>query len=172
MGTLVNFNATTLFSQSTSASGPSSGGTTGGVTTLSQDSVSFGAGGISDAEFQRIVLERAFEKLRAVVDDARAELGIPEGAVVDTSAEATAQRIVEFALSKFEYYQENHPELGEDEARAQFAEFIGGAILQGIQEASDILIALNALNPDSELKIDTIGSIIQERLDAFALGDS
>ena len=100
MGTLVNFNATALFSPATSASGPSSGGTTGGVSTLSQDSVSFGTGGISDAESQKIVLERAFEKLRAVVDDARAELGIPEGAVVDTSAEATARRIVEFEVRR------------------------------------------------------------------------
>ena len=63
-------------------------------------------------------------------------------------------------------------ELSEDEARAQFAEFIGGAINQGIQEASAILTALNALNPDVESMIETISSIINERLAAFAQGDT
>lgn len=172
MGTLVSLNSTALFSQATSKSGATSRGTLGSASTVSQDSASFGAGGVSNAQSMNIVLERAMEKLRAVVEEARAELGIPEGATLDTSPEATAQRIVEFALGNFGHYQANHPELGEDEARAQFVDFIGAAIQQGIQEASGILGALNALNPEVESMIETISNIIQERLDAFALGGS
>lgn len=117
-----------------------------------------------------IVLERAFEKLRAVVGNARAELGIPEGTVLDTSPEATANRIVDFALGAFESYWGNHDDLNQDDARAAFADFIGKAINQGIEEARDILTALNALNPEVGGNIDTISSLIQERLDAFVTG--
>ncbi len=172
MGTLVDFNFTTPFAHSTSASGATSGGTRGGISIVSQDSVSFGAGGLSNDESMQIVFERAMEKLRGVVDAARAELGFPEGAAIDTSPEATAGRIVDFALGNFGHFYDNHPELSEDEARVQFADFIGDAINQGIQEASDILTALNALNPDVESMIETISGIINERLAAFAQGDA
>ncbi len=132
------------------------------------DSVHFGAQPPSAAEASGIIVERAMERLRQVVNDARAELGIPEGAMLDTSPEATAQRIVDFALGFFNQYLENHQELSEDDARQEFATFIGTAIQQGIHEAQGILGALNALNPDLESLIGAIESIVQEQLDAFA----
>ena len=132
------------------------------------DSVQFGAQPPSAAEASGIIVERAFERLRQVVSDARAELGIPEGATLDTSPEATAQRIVDFALGFFGQYLANHQELSEDDARQEFAAFIGAAIQQGIQEAQDILGALNALNSGVESMIGTIESIVQVQLDAFA----
>ena len=103
----------------------------------------------------------------AVVGDARAELGIPEGAAIDTSAEATAGRIADFALGAFEAFKRNHGDLGEDEAREEFVAFIGAAINQGISEARGILEALSALNPEVGTKIDTISGFIQQRLDDF-----
>ena len=133
-----------------------------------KDSVRFGAQSPSAAEASSIIVERALERLRQVVSDARAELGIPEGATFDTSPEATAQRIVDFALGFFNQYLGNHQELSEDDARQEFATFIGTAIQQGIQEAQDILGALNALNPEVESLIGAIESILQEQLDAFA----
>lgn len=170
MGTLINFNATSVFTQSTSTSGGTSTTTQVSATTASLDIVQFGSGALSNAESMNIVLERAMEKLRAVVGEARAELGIPEDALLDTSPEATAERILEFALSSFDLYYDNHPELGEDEARQQFADFIGGAIMQGIQEASDILISLEALTPGVDSMIETITGIIEGGLAAFAAG--
>ena len=128
----------------------------------------FGAQPPSAAEAINIVVERAMERLRQVVSDARAELGIPEDATLDTSPEATAQRIVDFALGFFDQYVENHPELSGDDARQEFSIFIGAAIQQGIQEAQGILGALDALNPEVESLIGAIESIVQERLDAFA----
>ncbi len=116
-----------------------------------------------------MVLERTFEKLRAVVSEARRELGIPEGAVLDTSPEATANRIADFALGAFDRWYEDHAELGEDDARQQFTAFIGGAISQGIEEARGILTALNALTPEVNADIDTTYGIIQERLNDFAM---
>ena len=136
-----------------------------------KDKLELGKGSpLSKEQTNALILERAFNKLRSVVDDARAELGLPEGAELDTSAEATAQRIGDFALNFFDKYLEKHPEVEGDAARKQFADFIGGAIKQGIEEARGILDALSALNPDLTGKIDSIGQLIQQRLDDFVAG--
>ena len=134
------------------------------------DIVQFGAKPVSNDQAMNVVLERAMARLRAVVGDARAELGIPEGTIIDTSAEATAGRIVDFALGAFSAWSKNHPDIGEDEAREQFAQFIGGAISQGIQEARGILGALQALSPDVDNNINSIAEIISQRLGDFVAG--
>lgn len=139
----------------------------GGKSPLARDVLQLGSIPLSNGDSMRVVLERAMEKLRAVVGDARAELGIPEGAVIDTSAEATAGRIADFALGAFETFKRNHGDLGGDEARQEFVAFIGAAINQGISEARGILDALSALNPEVGSKIDTISGLIQQRLDDF-----
>lgn len=132
------------------------------------DTVSLGTGeSISTRQAMEIVVERAMEKLRAVVDNAREELGIPEGAVIDTSPEATAGRIVDFALGFFSKYAEEHGLNDDEEGRKQFADFIGGAIQQGIGEARSILTALSALNPEIEKGISSTWDIIQQRLNDF-----
>ena len=133
-----------------------------------QDSVEFGKDSrVSVGQAQGIVLDRAYEQLRALVDEARTELGIPEGGVYDTSPEATANRIADFALGFFSKYAGNN-QLEDDEAgRAQFASFIGKAIETGINEARDILGALQALSPEIGGSIDKTASIIQQRLDDF-----
>ena len=134
---------------------------------LRADSVLFGATGISREQSFSIVLERSYESLRSVIAGAREELGIPEGQVLDTSAEATANRIADFALNFFENYAENHPELEGQDAKQAFVDFIGAAIETGIQEARDILGSLSALSPEIDSSIDSIGDIVRQRLDAF-----
>lgn len=114
-----------------------------------------------------LVRERAYEKLRGVVNDARSALGIPEGAIIDTSPEATADRIVNFALRFFSKYAENNGLADDEEGRRQFAQFIGGAIGQGIQEARDILQGLQVLTPEADNLIENTASVIQQRLDDF-----
>ena len=125
---------------------------------------------LSKEQTNAIILDRAYNKLRSVVDGARAELGLPEGSTLDISAEATAQRIGDFALNFFDKYLEKHPEVSGEAARKQFADFIGAAIGQGIEEASGILESLSALDPDVTTKIDSIGQLIQKRLDDFVAG--
>ena len=130
------------------------------------DSFSFSAK-ISFSQSQSIVVDRAFEQLRAVVEEARAELGIPEGEVLDTSPEATANRIADFALNFFSQYAENNGRADDEAGRSQFADFIGDAITQGIDEARGILTALSALDPEIESGIDQTADYIQGRLDDF-----
>ena len=113
------------------------------------------------------MVERALDKLRAVVADAKAELNLPEDSPLDTSPEATATRIADFALGFFSKYAENNGLEDNEEGRAQFAQFIGEAINAGIGEARDILSALKALNPDVDNGIEATAQIIQSRLDDF-----
>jgi len=130
------------------------------------DSVSFTAT-VSKGQAQSIVLERAYEQLRGVVAEARTALGIPEGQVLDTSPEATANRIADFALNFFSQYAKNNGLADDEEGRRQFADFIGGAIGKGIDEARGILNALNVLNPEIGAGIDKTAELIQARLENF-----
>ena len=132
-----------------------------------QDILQIGSQPLTDAQSTNVVLERAMSQLRAVVDEARAALGLPDGAVVDTSAEATGNRIADFALRAFDSFRNNHDDLSDEDAKAAFVEFIGAAIEQGIQEAREILGALSALNPKVDGKITTISEVIHQRLQQF-----
>ena len=138
---------------------------------LPQDQLELGRGKpLSNGQAMNIVLERSMAKLQAVVTEAREALGIPQHAVLDTSAEATGNRIADFALSFFEKWGENHPELAGEEARSEYASFIGGAIQQGIGEARGILSALDVLSPEVNGQIDTTWQVVQTRLDDFISG--
>ncbi len=140
---------------------------------MPQDIVDFGKSrAFSAQDAIRIVNERMMEKLRGVVEGAQQALGMNGMAMIDTSAEATAGRIADFALGFFEAWRKNHADLGDDDARKQFASFIGAAIKQGIDEASGILTALNALTPQNTSLIQNIASIVQQRLDDFVSGNA
>ncbi|MDQ1257105.1 MAG: hypothetical protein QG656_1707 [Candidatus Hydrogenedentes bacterium] len=122
---------------------------------------------VTNGQAMSIVLDRTYEQLKSVVGDARKALGIPENVLVDTSPEATATRIADFALGAYEQWRGNHADLAEADAKNQFAEFIGGAIDQGIEEAKGILTSLNALNDSVSQDIDTTRGLIQTRLEDF-----
>jgi len=144
---------------------------TSNVSAAKTDSVAFGQQSkISASQANSILLERAYDKLRSVVSDAKAALGLSDTDQIDTSNEATANRIADFALGAFEKWRSTaaRAALSDEEARKQFTTFIGGAINQGISEASNILGALNALTPEVSNNIQSISDIIQKRLDDFA----
>lgn len=131
------------------------------------DTAIFGSTSITYEESITIVLDRSYARLQDVVGDARAALGLSTDQAIDTSPEATANRIADFALNFFAQYVENHPELADADAKQAFVDFIGQAIAQGIEEARGILDSLNALNPQINSSIDSISEVIQQRLDAF-----
>jgi len=126
---------------------------------------------VSEGKAQGIVLERAYERLRQVVGAAREELGIAEGTELDTSPEATANRIADFALGFFSKYAENNGLANDEEGRRKYVEFIGKAVTQGIDEARGILGALNALNPNISANIDKTAEVIGKRFEDFIAGN-
>lgn len=140
-------------------------------TTKTGDQVLLGKDKLSNNQIMNMVVERSMAKLRAVVDDAKAALGLSENDSLDTSPEATANRIADFALNFYDKWREKHTDGTEEDARKQYASFIGGAIQQGIGEARDILGALNAMNSDVSGNIDKTWEHIQARLNKFIAGE-
>jgi hypothetical protein len=135
---------------------------------LSQDVLSLGTSGtVTSDQAMNLVVERAMDKLRSVVDQARADLGMDKDTQVDTSPDATADRIVTFALGAFDKYAKQHGLENNEDGRSQFATFIGGAIKEGVSQARGILTALSALTPDVNTNITKTTDVIQQRLDDF-----
>ena len=133
-----------------------------------KDVIEIGKGkSLSSDESMQIVVERAMDKLRSVVSDARSQLGLSEDQQVDTSPDATAGRIADFALGAFSSWSKNHTDVEGEDARQQFVDFIGGAIQQGISEARGILQSLNSLTGEVDGNIDKTWSAVQSRLNDF-----
>jgi len=86
---------------------------------------------------------------------------------VDTSPEATADRIVSFATQFFTLHQEQNSNMDFDEQLNSFMNIIGGAIDQGFGEAKDILTSLQVLEGDIESGVEQTYSLVQEGLAAF-----
>jgi len=86
---------------------------------------------------------------------------------LDVSPEATAGRILSFSIGLFSLYQQQHPELSEQEQADKFAEIIGGGIDTGFSEARVILDGLGVLEGEIADNIDKTYNIIQEGLTAF-----
>ena len=135
------------------------------------DTVEFGQGAsVTSKDAQDVIYERAIAKLKAVVAEAKETLGLPEGAPLDLSNEATANRIADFALSAFDSWRSGHQDFSDGDAATQFSEFIQTAIGKGIDEAKGILKALNALTPEVESNISTISELISARMNDFVSG--
>lgn len=78
--------------------------------------------------------------------------------------EATASRIVDFALSFFPMFAKQHPEMSYEEQVDAYQKLIGAAIDDGFSEAMKILGAL----PDSVMEqVNETRSLIDEKLGAF-----
>jgi len=69
---------------------------------------------------------------------------------LDISPEATADRILKFSIGLFPLYQQQHPELSEQEQAEKFVEIVGGGIDTGFSEARDILSGLGVLEGEIE----------------------
>ncbi len=112
--------------------------------------------------------QKDLQNLESLVESAKADLGVAPDTSFDVTPEATANRIVDFALLAFSQFQENHADLSEEDVRIEFVEFIGKAIGKGVEEAKDILTGLNALTDGVDADITTTVDIINQRLQEFA----
>ncbi|MCI2964680.1 MULTISPECIES: DUF5610 domain-containing protein [Shewanella] len=86
---------------------------------------------------------------------------------VDTSPEATADRIVSFATQFFSIHQQQNSGMSLDEQLDSFMGIIGGAIDNGFKEAKDILSGLRVLQGDIADGVDKTYGLVQEGLQAF-----
>ena len=118
---------------------------------------------------QALLLKTALEGIN---DALKASLG--ENAIqnaydsgLDVSPEATADRIVSLSTAFFGSFQEQHPELSEEEALTKFIDVISGGIDTGFSEARDILSGLQVLEGDIASDIDSTYDLVQQGLKAF-----
>jgi hypothetical protein len=86
---------------------------------------------------------------------------------IDYSPEATAERIVAFSTQFFGAYQEQNPDMDEEESLASFVEIIRGGIEQGFGEAKDILGSLKVLDGDIADNVDKTYELVQKGLQSF-----
>jgi len=110
--------------------------------------------------------------IEAINDELAPELGedaIEKGyeSGLDVSPEATSGRILSFSLGLFSLYQQQHPELNEQEQAEKFVGIIGGGIDTGFSEAREILDGLGVLKDEIAENIDKTYDLIQDGLIAF-----
>ncbi|PCJ30617.1 MAG: hypothetical protein COA90_08770 [Gammaproteobacteria bacterium] len=118
---------------------------------------------------QALVLKTALEGINDALQGTLGDNAIQASydAGIDVSPEATADRIVSMSTAFFSAYQNNHPELSQEEAVTNFTAIISGGIDQGFSEAREILSGLDVLNGDIASNIDRTYTLVQEKLDLF-----
>ena len=84
---------------------------------------------------------------------------------VDVSPEATADRIVSFALGLKKHYQEQNPQLDEKELMANFEAEIRRGIRAGFSSARGTLGGLDMLHEEIEANVDSTWELVQAKLD-------
>ena len=86
---------------------------------------------------------------------------------IDTSPEATAERIVAFATGFYGRYKELNPDKSEEENLNNFLQIIGGGIDKGFDDAKDILKGLKVYEGEVESGVDKTYSLVMQGLDSF-----
>lgn len=86
---------------------------------------------------------------------------------IDTSPEATADRIVAFATGFYSRYKELNPGASEEETLDQFLGIIGGGIETGFNDAKDILKGLKVYEGEVESGVDKTYSLVMQGLTSF-----
>jgi hypothetical protein len=130
-----------------------------------QQEVSLSSGNEPMILLYRAAIEAINEELAPTMGDNALQTAYDNG--VDTSPDATADRIVSFATNFFSLYQDQNSSMSFDEQLSSFMEIIGGAIDQGFDEAKEILTGLEVLEGDIASGVEQTYSLIQEGLLAF-----
>ena len=86
---------------------------------------------------------------------------------IDTSPEATAERIVAFATGFYSRYKELNPGKSEEETLDSFLKVIGGGIEKGFADAKDILKGLKVYEGEVESGVDKTYGLVMQGLNSF-----
>lgn len=86
---------------------------------------------------------------------------------IDTSPEATADRIVAFATGFYSRYKELNPGKSEEETLDSFMKIIGGGIEKGFNDAKDILKGLKVYEGEVESGVDKTYGLVMQGLSNF-----
>lgn len=146
-----------------------SGDGQGGKTT-SVDSVQIGlSANMTVEDASKILKDRLAEKINDAFKKAGVNVDIREVQKqnLDTSPEATAKRIVDFATSFIGAYAKNHANQDEKGQLEGFMSLIGGAIDKGFSDARDILKGIADISGPISDNIDKTYTLTQKGLGDF-----
>jgi hypothetical protein len=90
----------------------------------------------------QLISDKSLQKIQEMTQLAAAKLGYDLN-TIDTSPEATSDRISSFAINMFPLYQKQNPGLSEEEAATKYRDLIKNAVNDGYQEALAVLSSLN-----------------------------
>lgn len=113
----------------------------------------------------QIAIDAINAELAPAMGDNAIERAQREG--LDTSPEATAERIVSMTMGTFGKFQELHAELPESEQIDRFLELISLGIDQGFGAAKDILEGLSVLKGSIADDIGKTYELVQQGLERF-----
>ncbi|MGL5394367.1 MAG: DUF5610 domain-containing protein [Shewanella sp.] len=130
-----------------------------------QEDVSLKSGDQSMTLLYRAAIEAINKELAPSMGENAIQTAYDNG--VDTSPEATADRIVSFATQFFSVHQQQNSNMSLDEQLDSFMSIIGGAIDNGFKEARDILSGLKVLQGDIADGVDKTYGLVQEGLQDF-----
>ncbi|MBL7002624.1 MAG: DUF5610 domain-containing protein [Gammaproteobacteria bacterium] len=117
-----------------------------------------------------LVLKTALENINEALQESTGEANSIQSAYdagVDVSPEVTASRIVSLSTGFFNRYQQNHPEMEQDEALTSFVEIIQKGVDTGFGEAREILSGLDVLEGDIANNINQTYELVQQKLELF-----
>jgi hypothetical protein len=132
-----------------------------------RDVLELGRRTVTLQDIQKILQDHIFRKLGIALDGLGKEGETEIGAPHDSSAEATAGRIADFVEAGYGIWRKNNPGGEEDDARKAYIGFISKAVNQGISEARQIFETLGALNGKVADFVNTVESIVHNRMEAF-----
>jgi hypothetical protein len=138
--------------------------------TLSMNSVQLNlSASVTIEDANKILKDRLAEKINAAFEQAGVDIDIREieQQNLDTSPEATARRIVDFATGFLGAYAKNHADEDEKGQLEGFMSLIGDAIDQGFSDARDILQGIADISGSISDNIDKTYELTQKGLDDF-----
>ena len=113
-----------------------------------------------------LIFDKIAAKVAEKYGDEAAEL-IKFDSDLDTSPQATAERIFTFATGFYQKYAEQHSDEDAKEVLSRFMTTIRNAVDQGFQEAQKILAGLSGFTPEIEDVAKQTYQQLQEMLDRF-----
>ena len=123
-----------------------------------------------NAGYASTVLQNALEdRLQAAFETAGLDIPVAElpTSGLDTSPEATARNIVDFAVGFYGQYTANHQD-GEAQARLEgFVALIKGAVEEGFAEAREILSGIGKIPQEVGASIDETFELTMKGIDEF-----
>ena len=125
---------------------------------------------VDEGFVSRVLQDSLEERLNVALEKAGVEMSAGEllASETDTSPQATATRITDFAVSFYAAYQGNHQDQEGAVQLEGFVELVKGAVEEGFTGARELLDGFAEMSEDIEGDIDETFELTMRGIDSFA----